>query len=451
MPVTCKESVTNKKSRVSILRRGLKYAIENSEDPLDVWDAREHLRKALMELGQDLIVCGEASSFLDAQICFQEALDLVLKQNAVHKDIVEETNDNTESAWLIQRNFFLLKGNAYANIGISLMRLSNLDQKNLSVVKKLRNDASDAFLTAKEEARQMKVQAIADRARGANSVETRIDELDATQLEALVLQNYARLLWHNGCLQESFRNFNEAIMAYKMIENSALAVINEDLEFVDRFEAALLQCHDALISLLEYSESVMTKSQGEILSRSIATDFNLYTITLNYGKIHNAMYVTLESLHEHSATSNYQIGSLQNIESRLATIDLALQELSKVRFDCMKSLPVTHISTFTRNDLGTGMACSSSEGIKKRYIVSEANGRSSSRHSGRVAPDDNLYSIPRLSESIEKADNVIFMKWGDEVFSTAQEACQQSQGNAYPCAPPPFPRIDHTTGQGSCE
>jgi hypothetical protein len=171
------------------LKKALQDVITNQEDPLEVWDAREHLRKETMQLGNDLLVLPKIQHVGEAKACFYEAVDLVQEQEIAHKQIVNDTNDDTEGAWLIQRNLLLLKGRAHANCGIALLELSLFANVPDATRAKHRADAAKTLLDAQHCAVWLQTRAETDRKRGASSNETAYDSIEAVQLEALALRS----------------------------------------------------------------------------------------------------------------------------------------------------------------------------------------------------------------------------------------------------------------------
>lgn len=122
------EYLKDLRDEVSRARRALQRTLQQNDDPREAWDARDDLREKTMELGIALLEVDDSGStaqyLLEAQSCFEKAINVTNEQEEAHDRIVKDSHDTTEGAWFICRNLVLLKGRAYTNLGIALLELS---------------------------------------------------------------------------------------------------------------------------------------------------------------------------------------------------------------------------------------------------------------------------------------------------------------------------------------
>jgi hypothetical protein len=449
--------VKARRACVRRLRKALQDVIERQEDPLQVWDAREHLRKETMQLGNDLLVHPKADHVLEAKLCFYEAMDLVRAQEVAHKQMVNDTNDDTEGAWLIQRNLLLLKGRAYTNCGIALLELSLFAKVPDATRIKHRVEASKALLDAQQCAQRLQTRAVVDRKRGASASETAYDSIEAVQLEALVLRSYGSVMWHNGMEVDAVKAFEDATATHKKLDKSILVYVEKGGDFLEQFLATLLECYCASMTLFDLAATKIERLQSSgpisdtLITKQRAADL--------VAKVHNAaeqgktiVTIVANMIKTHVGLEYYfdDNGLLQ-----VDQIDEALNDLKRrldERFNGnMISNPPLALalsryqqSDLSRNDLGSGILYPPRKGAltTTRFVVHDtARARRRCSKQGTGSKSDFDYRPALHEEESNRESSIPCMKWGDDLLPdvTARAAGEISLGLLYPACAPPLP------------
>lgn len=444
-----------RRTYVTRLRKTLQDLIKSQEDPLEVWDAREHLRKETMQLGNDLLVLPKMQHVVDAKACFSEATDLVREQEVAHEQIVKDTNDDTEGAWLIQRNLLLLKGRAHTNYGIALLELSLFAKVADATRAKHRVEAAKALLEAQQCAQRLQTRAATDRKRGASLSETAYDSIEAVQLEALSLRSYGSVMWHKGMDVIAVKAFEDAMAAHKKLDKSVLVYVDKGGDFLEQFLATLLESYFASLTLFDLAATRIERLQslGPISDPSTSQQraADLVAKAQNAAEQAKKIVSTVAKMTTtHSGLENYFD---DNGLLRVEQIDEALNDLTRRWEKRFKDSRVSSHSIalalsrnqqgdFPRNDLSSGILYRSRKGawITRPFVVHDtAKSKRRSRTHGTGSSKDFDYRPTVHDEENNDERNIPLMKWGDDILQNT--ALRVSSGDIsleldYPaCAP----------------
>jgi hypothetical protein len=449
-------AVQTRKTCVKRLRKDLQRVINKHVDINDVWDAREHLREETMELGCDLLEIQSPTSsqhLLDAKTCFKEATRLILEQEALHKLIVKDTNDNTEGAWRFQRNLLLLKGRAQTNHGIALLELSLIPKAPLATKKKYRVEATQKLSLAELVVKELQSRILRDKKRGASASETAKDSIDATQLEALALQWHGSVLWLDGKQAAATNKFHEATCTYEKTEDWVLAYVETSVDFFSDYLAILKECYTSARTLFELAAGKIKglRVTGPDADVSKRKGSDLVIVASNALEQAKSVTVFLEKLVEKCSTS-------RTFEEVLADTDLLnesdldadladLKNLWKQRVEnklLPEKLSTNQLSGMPRNDLGAGMLLArrgNNDVPKRRFIISDyARARRPGKNKGANKESFHFEYNPFREEAETvpvPRDAVVYMKWGDELLSGVEG--DPGSSLSYPACAPPRP------------
>jgi hypothetical protein len=218
----------------------------NSVD-INIWNAREVFREALMHGGDvllwsvgrisDLGVCEDPFRILQKAIQrFSTARDLVLKQQKLHEsmnaDLIASLRPNVgmySSFCFFRRNLMLLLGQAEVNIGIGHIELARQTYQNESdpVRKQEFCKACDELDSSICTSEAMHSQALSDMASLSFVNESIwLDRLKAQQLESLALRWKATALWYLFKKVDSFQTIQKAA---EVIDESLISSVWIDL------------------------------------------------------------------------------------------------------------------------------------------------------------------------------------------------------------------------------
>jgi hypothetical protein len=164
-------------------------------DENEVWDARECLRQAYMEWGNECLWSNTQKSE-QALGSFQQAKRLVSEQQKSHQRSVESSNDATSESRNIQRNLIFLLVQATVNCGIALVEGSQSEKK---TNRKKLNQAIPEFRQVRKLAEEMREYAKADqqkcRVHSMDWIQTLADIMEADKLESLACRWMGLAFW----------------------------------------------------------------------------------------------------------------------------------------------------------------------------------------------------------------------------------------------------------------
>ena len=445
--------IQSARATVKRLRKVLHNAIDQKEDPLEIWDAREHVRRETMQLGNDLLALQSTHHLIDAKASFKEAVELVSQQEAAHKLIVKDTNDDTEGAWLIRRNLLLLKGRAQTNHGIALLDLSLVAKAPFATRKRHRAEAANELVQAQQCAQRLQTRAAADKKRGASASETALDTIDATQLEAHASRSYGSVLWHDGKQADAVKAFADAASTYRKIDKSVMLYVDKGADFLFQYLTNLVECYSASTTLFDLaatkierlqtagpeSDTLDTKQKGK----------DLLNIASNAVGRAKPIVALVEKLAEKQSGFDYFLAD--NGMLKVDDIDEALDDLrqrwkERSEGNTIVGKPLASSkqeSKLPRNDLGIGMLTSSrGNGPTRGFVVADNIAARRSRNKRGTATDRDFdYSPPVHDDEATAKPTISYMKWGDELLpqtatSTGGEPASRLQ---YPACAPPLP------------
>jgi hypothetical protein len=169
-------------------------------DENEIWDARDCLRQAWVELGNDALWSFRSTKNLEQALSsFQQAKKLVVQQQEAHRISVASTNDQTTEARRITRDLLLLLAETTTNAGITLVQFAEIQQ----VAKKKHLAGSiREFRCARELISKMREDATFDLskcpAHSQHWVNLKAVILDADKLESLACRWLGTSLWMTG-------------------------------------------------------------------------------------------------------------------------------------------------------------------------------------------------------------------------------------------------------------
>jgi hypothetical protein len=409
-----------------VLRRAQsrQYVDEN-----EVWDARECLRQACMELGNDYLWSSN-KNLEKALDSFQEAKTLVQEQQASHQRVIENSNDtNTEESRYIQRNLIFLLGQATVNIGIVLVELSQTER---TIRKKQASQSLIEFQQVRRLAEEMREQArsarLQYRVHSMEWVDTTADILKADQLESLACRWMGLSLW--SCSKEK--------QAIEVLEQAS-SLFSESAGGRKTFRGRLLhdmlevaaECIFATCTLADLACSAM-----ERLNRSARHKGDeLLSVVTQALERHAKISQEIEHLaiDDNSIADEVQMFQRENEIS--ASMDI-LQDLDQIKewWENVKKQPtgfgsnnrnsIPRLSAkFPRSDLfPDGSPNGHAEPTAHIIIVSEGSRRRKKKHNqaavNALSSSESYDAVRALKDADSKRTRrrTEFRKWGDDLF-----------------------------------
>lgn len=216
-----------------------------------------------MQLGIDLLSLHEshheekkkAETLSEAQQMFQEAKDLVRKQEDSHKQQTVETNDGDgEESRMIRRNLLLLRGRAHTNLGIVLFEMSG---QNRPARHKLCREAVEEWESTLSCAHAMRARALVDRSKGGSTTEIEFDCLHADQMEVLCRRWLTSVLWTEHKPREALASFDRT---KEIFQETTSAQVTD--EFAESYLQLWLECYHAGTSLADLVVTDLRKPTG---------------------------------------------------------------------------------------------------------------------------------------------------------------------------------------------
>jgi len=126
---------SEEEEQVQRLTRNLKNVEQRTGidyDTNEVWDAREELRRAYMELGIWALESSKNRNLQQALSSFEQAKQLTMVLQDTHEKEVVKVNDQTDRARQISRRLLFLLSEARTNIGIVLMEMAESHQSSVN-------------------------------------------------------------------------------------------------------------------------------------------------------------------------------------------------------------------------------------------------------------------------------------------------------------------------------
>lgn len=496
---TQNQDVSREEEKVQRLTKVL-HRVERRQtidlDENEIWDARECLRQAYMELGNQTLWSFRSTKNLgQALSSFEQAKALIVLQQESHQISVTRTNDQTTESRMISRNLLFLLAQATTNCGITLVETARTQQ---TAKKKHLAGSMRELSCARELLSKLREQATFDLSRcPAHSeqwVQTKSDILEADKLESLACRWLGISLWTTGAntsvssaekvLQEGwslFRGFNVACRNQflpQLLDLASEAILATstaaDLACSEQESLDRRTCPK---QLSEQYFSIVTnalKKQGEILRRiedlKLAGDTLLTDMVSKY---------QLENDIPSSQSTQQNLENIQKWwaeDSRMQSVQLSGNKNTQAQL-----LPRTDIasngvtfSAFTSFSGGGTLVANPGfvviGGGSRRQRLPPRN-----QHAGRFAktalsPGSASFGSHgnALDIAFHSLDNqqsiyqrpTLFRKWGDEIIANAaflgRRTTQDSETNspvdegenltmpfdqqfAYPTAAPPVP------------
>lgn len=247
-----KKVVDCKEERTKRLKRILDRVVSRQfVDDNEVWDARECLRQANMELGNELL--WSTRNFEKALGSFNEAKALVRQQQTSHSQVSQSMNDDTCESRYIQRNLLFLLAQATVNAGICLVEWAQKENK--GVIRRKASQAITEFRSVQELAVNIRQRAEADkqqsRVHSSDWNDTAEDSLRADQLESLACRWMGLSMWLSSQEAEAISVFEHASSFFKSNANPRKDLFPAILEVAAECVYATLTLTDLVCSAME--------------------------------------------------------------------------------------------------------------------------------------------------------------------------------------------------------
>ena len=196
----------------------------NDLEEYEIWDVRETLREALMvagnirlwekPTGENEIAEDRLKSLERAYRYFLRARKIVDDQEKLHRNLVSQNKSfrTPDESRYVLRNLFLMRGRAQTNLGIARVEQATHSKKKTNYItvdsKRYLREAVDELNAAKECAEALRTQALVDRGKGSDYIETDIDIVRADQLDSLGTRWMATAMWHQGIRRNAIDLFD---------------------------------------------------------------------------------------------------------------------------------------------------------------------------------------------------------------------------------------------------
>jgi hypothetical protein len=168
-------------------------------DANEVWDAREELRRAYMELGIWALESSKNGNLEHALSSFEQAKKLTIELQQTHAKDVAKVNDQTERARLISRRLLFLLSEASTNVGITLMETA---ERQTLVNNKLLGKAVREFRQTRAFLAQLRGQVDVEIGKCAPNSTTwiglKLDSLEGDILDSMVCRCLGKAIWLTG-------------------------------------------------------------------------------------------------------------------------------------------------------------------------------------------------------------------------------------------------------------
>ena len=435
-----REGHSYEEGKVNRMRRILKRALARKDvDENEVWDARECLRQALMQLGND---CLWSSESLDKALeSFRQAKSLVQEQQTSHRHSIENANDDTAESRYIQRDLLFRLGQASVNIGIVLYEWS---QKEKAAKKKL-NEGLLEFRKVQSLAEEMRRHAKADqekcRVHSTESKEAMADILRADQLDSLACRWMGVALWPSS-QQRAIEVLQKASSFFRSTEYEFRSYL---MQYILEVSAECIYATCTLTDLL--------CSEMERLSRSSRQkgDEFLCLVTSALQR-HVAISREIERLSsEPASASEVQLFQQENELASSKDIHQTSEDIKKWWQDIKRQPNVLTSkaprlsSSMPRSDLFPDGAITPSENPTGYVLLSEASKRKQKRRNpnyrGKYTNTSQQDAVHALEDNVTSTQPPTrFRKWGDELLQQVESVDgMQLPRLAYPCVAPEIP------------
>ena len=253
--------------QVQRLERLLKRALRSQKDETEIWNARDCLREACMNAGNQLLwstADDDDKTRLDllgrAIDYFERSRSLVEAQQKLHHKMVlgrAKHSSTTEDAFF-RRNLILLHGQASANAGIAKLELG-LCYKDGDILRKMHlRQGIKEMENAQARAEAMEASAAQDDDCG-DTVGTLLDILQALQLMSLSGRWHGTALWQQGRRKESLERFKTA-GSYSEKAKVLLSNLTQTEELVEAEIELRTECYCAWTTLADLSMQALEQA-----------------------------------------------------------------------------------------------------------------------------------------------------------------------------------------------
>ena len=410
--------------------------------------AESLMRKETMHLGNDLLSQEGTKNLSDAHQCFKLATALVEEQEVAHDFIVRQTNDNTEGAWLINRNLMLLKGRAQTNSGISLLELSLAPKASHAARKKLRVEAASELILARQCSLRLQSRASDDKKRGASPNEVAFDFIEAVQLEALAWRTYGSVIWHDGKESEAINALENAGSACSKITISEMVYVEQGGDFLREYLKTLVECFFSYTTLFDLIATKLEKGcyNGKSRDSSLLNVTRTCLLTAASKAVDGAKALVRKI--ESFASNNPELAVLFDDYGVLREDDLnnalvALRQQSEVLADdASASIKRQEKLEIPRSCLGQVLLDSrKGNQITRRFVVADSLGPRRPKNIQRFSNHRDFTYEPRAPEVQITEPDVPMMKWGDQLLIESEMSDKGLLGSylTFPACAPPLP------------
>jgi hypothetical protein len=417
-------------------------------DDDEVWDARECLRRALMDAGSySLWTSKDSASAVER---FKEANTLVVQQIEAHRQATGTLADSDSISLFIQRNLLYLQAQAAINIGISFIEFSQYEKattksKLLQGIKEI-----EKVRLATGELREIvNRKGLSGGKDGRISVEEMSDMLKVDQLDSMAYRWAGVGMWHLG--QES-KSVEALDKAYLYFNEQTVIRWHQSLE-EEAFELAA-ECLYATYILADLASSKMEQYQHsrcwkegdamlEVVNRALTRNIDICNCIAG---LECKWLPTEYFFREYDIRSPNDIirrrkeiekwwsnaKGTSKIQRSLGSSNDNLERVSVARSYVSVGLPGTTVSLLLTSDVARE---STKRWTKKRQGAGFQSGHDVPSRPAGPARDCNHVSIS--DESYGRPTK--FRKWGNDNFAQMVSNYNNSISLTYPSCVPPIP------------
>eukprot|EP00980_Cylindrotheca_fusiformis_P008009 scaffold1706_cov116-Cylindrotheca_fusiformis.AAC.12 len=438
----------SKEEKTKRLKRILDRVVARQDvDDNEVWDARECLRQAHMELGNELL--WSARDFEKALNSFNEAKSLVCQQQSSHHRVVESTNDDTSESRYIQRNLVFLLGQATVNAGICHVEWAQKENK--GVIKRRARQAISEFCSVREltiiirqRAERDKQQSRAHSSDWKASIE---DSLRADQLESLACRWMGLSMWLISQEKEAISALEHAASFFKSNTIPRKELIAAMLEVAAECVYATCSLTDLVCSAMEDLHRNEKERGDELLcvvKRALRRNVEIV------GRLEQLVAEKETEPIILTFQEESEISSSREILDYLTEIECWWQKKRAQSTTLLAKESVPRLSSILpRTDVfPAGPDKQRHSGPTAHIILSEGRRQRKRRMAGSGG-FENFHSqspVRALQQHPKVASDVLplrFRKWGDELLRSRTKNSPDTRGVGaslpYPSVAPPMP------------